>query len=102
MLLTQVRGHVVASAKSPKLAGKKLLLVEILNPGPAGLTRTGRYLVCLDAVGAGEGQLTLSVTGSSARLAPGMNDVPTDGVIVGIVDAVQCHGQQLALAEEAQ
>lgn len=101
MLLTQVKGHVVATAKSPKLAGKKLLLVEILNAGPEGLVRTGRHLVCLDAVGAGEGELTLSVTGSSARLAPGMSDVPTDGVIVGIVDAVQAGGRDLELAEPA-
>lgn len=101
MLLTQVKGHVVSTAKVPKLTGKKLLLVEILNVGQGGLVRTGRHLVCIDAVGAGEGELTLSVTGSSARLAPGMSDVPTDGVIVGIVDSLQAFGRTLELKELA-
>jgi hypothetical protein len=30
-------------------------------------------------------------------MAPGMKDVPTDGVIVGIVDSVQASGCQLEL-----
>ena len=97
MLLTQVKGHVVATAKVPNLAGSKLLVVEIMNAGKTAVEGTGRYIVCIDAVGAGEGELTLAVMGSSARLAPGMKEVPTDGVIVGIVDSVHLQGQALAL-----
>ena len=97
MLLTQVKGHVVSTAKVANLGGAKLLLVEIMDLGEAGLVGSGRHMVCLDSVGAGEGELTLAVMGSSARMAPGMKDVPTDGVIVGIVDAVQAFGRQLAL-----
>lgn len=97
MLLTQVKGHVVSTAKVPNLSGKKLLLVEIMNVGEEGLERSGRHMVCLDAVGAGKGEMTLAVMGSSARLAPGMGEVPTDGVIVGIIDSLQAFGRNLEL-----
>jgi microcompartment protein CcmK/EutM len=97
MLLTQVKGHVVAAAKVPNLAGSKLLVVELMNLSRAGVEGSGRYMVCIDAVGAGEGELTLAVMGSSARMAPGMKEVPTDGVIVGIVDSLHLEGQALPL-----
>ena len=100
MLLTRVKGHVVSTAKVGALAGHKLLLVEILVAGEAGLVETGRNMVCVDAVGAGEGQLVLTVMGSSARMAPDMGDVPTDAVIVGIVDTLQFSGRELPLGEE--
>jgi len=99
MLLTQVKGHVVSSAKVDNLNGKKLLVVEIMNVAEAGIEGTGRFMVCIDAVGAGEGEMTLTVMGSSARLAPGMSEVPTDGVIVGIIDSLQAFGRDLSLAE---
>ena len=100
MLLTQVKGHVVSTAKVPNLEGKKLLLVEIVNVGEEGLERTGRHMVCIDAVGAGEGEMTLTVMGSSARLTPGMKEIPTDGVIVGIVDSLQAFGRDVKLSPE--
>lgn len=99
MLLTRVKGHVVSTAKVANLNGKKLLLVEIVSVGPGGIEGTGRHMVCLDAVGAGEGEMTLAVMGSSARMAPGMSDVPTDGVIVGIIDSLQALGKDVSLAE---
>jgi microcompartment protein CcmK/EutM len=37
--------------------------------------------------------------GSSARMVPGMGDVPTDGVIVGIIDSLQAFGSDLELPE---
>ena len=98
MLLSQVKGHVVSTAKSASLAGKKLLLVEIVTLGEGGLEGTGRHMVCVDTVGAGKGELVLAVMGSSARIAAEMRDVPTDAVIVGIVDSLQAFGQDLALA----
>ena len=102
MLLTLVKGHVVSTAKVDTLAGQKLLLVEIVVAVEGGLKSTGRNMVCLDAVGAGEGELVLTVMGSSARIAPGMGDVPTDAVVVGIVDTLQLSGRDLPLREVAQ
>src|SRR3990170_1874232 len=95
MVLSRVKGHVVATAKLENLVGKKLLLVEIITVREQGLEPTGRHMVCIDAVGAGEGELVLVVMGSSARFAPQMADVPTDAVIVGIIDNLQAYGRDL-------
>ncbi|MFH1568307.1 MAG: EutN/CcmL family microcompartment protein [Gemmatimonadota bacterium] len=92
MTLGEVKGQVVATAKVDRLEGRKLLLVELLTVSEAGLVWTKKHMVCIDAVGAGEGELVVLVQGSSARLAPEMREVPVDAVIVGIVDAVEAHG----------
>ena len=99
MVLAQVKGSVVASAKVESLNARKLLLVEIATLGETDLERTGRHLVCVDAVGAGPGELVLVAMGSSARIAPDMAEVPTDALIVGIVDSLKACGRELALAE---
>ena len=97
MLLAQVKGHVVSSAKVDNLNGRKLMLVEVLTVRPDGLHRTGRDLVCVDAVGAGIGAVVLAVMGSSARTAPELGTVPTDAAIVAILDMLTAEGQQLDL-----
>ena len=97
MQLARVKGNVVATAKAERLEGQKLLLVEVVAPRREGLEWTGHHLVCLDSVGAGEGELVLVVSGSSARLAAGMEDMPTDAVIIGIVDSLHAYGQGLVL-----
>ena len=93
MLLTVVKGQAVSTAKVGTLDGHKLLLVEIVTVADGGLARTGRHMVCVDAVGAGPGDLTLTVMGSSARFTPGVEDVPTDAVIVGILDHLHADGR---------
>ncbi|MFH1570999.1 MAG: EutN/CcmL family microcompartment protein [Gemmatimonadota bacterium] len=97
MLLTQVTGHVVSTAKLENLAARKLLLVEVVSVREHGLVRTGRHLVCVDAVGAGEGELVLVVMGSSARMAPELGSVPTDAVIVAIIDSLTARGKSYDL-----
>ena len=97
MIIGFVKGHVVSSAKVENLEGKKLLVVEILSPTPDGFEHTDQHMVCVDAVQAGEGSVVIVVQGSSARIAPGMADVPVDALVIGIVDSVQAFGQQAAL-----
>jgi|TARA_B110000116_G_C16436544_1_gene402913 microcompartment protein CcmK/EutM len=97
MLLAQVKGHVVSSAKVDNLNGRKLMLVEVLTVRPDALHRTGRDLVCVDAVGAGIGAVVLAVMGSSARTAPELGTVPTDAAIVAILDMLTAEGQRLDL-----
>ena len=97
MIIGLVKGHVVSSAKVENLEGKKLLVVEILSPTPDGFEHTDQHMVCVDAVQAGEGSLVTVFQGSSARIAPGMADVPVDALVIGIVDSVQAFGQQAAL-----
>ena len=97
MIIGLVKGYVVSSAKVEDLEGKKLLVVEILSPTPDGFEHTDQHMVCVDAVQAGEGLFVIVVQGSSARIAPGMADVPVDALVVGIVDSVQAFGQQATL-----
>ena len=59
MLLGQVKGHLVSTAKVPSLNGKKLLVVEIASVREHGLVLTGRDMVCIDAVQAGKGELVI-------------------------------------------
>jgi microcompartment protein CcmK/EutM len=50
------------------------------------------YLIAVDTVGAGLGELVIVVTGSSARMAAHTADRPVDAAIVGIVDTIQLEG----------
>lgn len=85
MILARVVGTVVATRKDPRLEGKKLLILQPVNPeGKA----EGGYVIAVDTVGAGNRELVLAVAGSSARMADGCKDVPVDTAIVGIVDDV--------------
>src|SRR4051795_7917873 len=99
MFLARVTGHVVASQKDKSLNGQKLFVVEPLNvkydeaSKPASLGNTGRAIVAIDAVGAGEGQLVLVVQGSSARMTDVTKNLPADAAIVGIVDSAEYAGK---------
>ena len=106
MFLGRVTGHVVASQKDKVLNGQKLLVVEPLNvkydeatKEPAALGNTGRAIVAIDVVGAGEGQLVLIVQGSSARMTEQTKNLPADAVIVGIVDAAEYGGKTFYKAQ---
>jgi len=99
MFLGRVTGHVVSTQKDKVLNGQKLFVVEPLNvkydgdSEPAALGNTGRAIVALDVVGAGEGQLVLVVQGSSARMTDVTKNLPADAVIVGIVDSAEFGGK---------
>lgn len=100
MFLGRITGHVVATQKDKSLSGQKLFVVEPLNvrydestKKPASLGNTGRAIVALDVVGAGEGQLVLVVQGSSARMTERTKELPADAVIVGIVDSASYAGK---------
>ncbi|MEX0886339.1 MAG: EutN/CcmL family microcompartment protein [Phycisphaeraceae bacterium] len=110
MFLGRVKGHVVTTAKDPSMRGRKLLVIEPLKveydnpdraaapaPGEGGgrFEITGRAIVALDMIGAGEGQLVLIVQGSSARMAEGCEKLPTDAVVIGIVDEAVLNGKKL-------
>jgi microcompartment protein CcmK/EutM len=89
MLLARVTGTVVATRKDERLVSNKLLVVRPVDPtGKA----EGSPLVAVDTVDAGVGETVLIVSGSSARMATGMKDMPVDAVIVGIVDEVTTAG----------
>jgi microcompartment protein CcmK/EutM len=85
MILAKVVGTVVATRKDERLVSNKLLVVRPVDP--AGVF-DGNYLVAIDTVDAGAGEIVLIVSGSSARMASGLKDCPVDAAIVGIVDHV--------------
>lgn len=103
MFLGRVKGHVVATAKDPSMLGRKLLIVEplkvdyedvdIAGGGGGRFQITGRAIVSLDSLGAGEGQLVLIAQGSSARMAEGVGKLPIDAIVIGIVDEAMVLGR---------
>jgi microcompartment protein CcmK/EutM len=83
MLLALVIGTVVASAKSERTDGLKMMLLQPLDL--EGKPK-GQYVVAFDAIGAGIGEVVLYVTGSSARQTPATDNRPADATIFAIVD----------------
>ena len=86
MILGRVVGTVVASRKDERLMGAKLLLVRAIDPRGKD---EASHMVAVDTVDAGVTDRVLIVTGSSARMASGLKDVPVDAAIVGVVDTVE-------------
>jgi ethanolamine utilization protein EutN len=92
MLLARVIGTVVATKKDDAMQGRKLLLLRPLvvdEANPGSLRAGSTTIVAVDALGAGQDETVLFCQGSSARQATGMQTVPVDAVVVGIVDAVE-------------
>ena len=86
MLLAEVIGTVVATAKHGAFEGLKMLLVQPLTPD--GLP-AGPEMMAVDSVGAGVGEKVLVVVeGKSAGDAVRNRQAPLDAAIVGIVDPV--------------
>jgi microcompartment protein CcmK/EutM len=84
MQIGRVSGTLVSTAKEPTLEGRKLLIVRFLD---VDAEETGGYVVAVDAVAAGVGDVVLVATGSSARLTEATKDRPNDAVIMAIVDS---------------
>ena len=95
MKLGRIVGTVVSTRKDPSLESLKLLVVENVT---TALEREGGYVVAVDAVGAGPGEVILYASGSSARLTPVTKDRPVDAVIMAIVDSYDVDGKTTRLA----
>ena len=96
MLIAKITGNVVGTQKLASFSGSKLLLAEIcsITSGPdPQIKLSGRTMVTVDTVGAGDGEYVLVTQGSSARLTETTSDMPVDAVIVGIVDTIQVGGK---------
>ena len=81
----------VATQKVDTMVGQKLMVVEpfrLEGKKRESLVTTGRTLIAIDMLGAGEGEFVLITQGSSARLTPQTKDKPVDAIIIGIVDQV--------------
>lgn len=86
MLLARVIGTIVASRKEAELEGLKLLLLQ--QSDTAGVAKGQSIVVAVDAVGAGEGDLVLYASGSSARQTTVTQNRPVDATVMAIVDMI--------------
>lgn len=90
MLVGRVVGSLVSTQKDAGMEGMKLLVVE--QTDMMGKPK-GSHIVAVDAVGAGEGELILYASGSSARQTGLTREKPVDAVIMAIVDSITVRGE---------
>jgi len=91
MLIGKVVGAVVSTAKDEKMQSLRLMVVRPLTID--GQESTG-YVVAVDAVGSGVGEVVLYASGSSARQTVLTDKRPVDAVIMAIVDTWEVDGQE--------
>ena len=90
MQLGRVTGTLVSSRKEPLMEGMKFLVVRQIN---ADNSDTDSYVVAVDVVGAGVGEVVMYASGSSARQTERTRDKPCDAVIMAIVDTWEVDGE---------
>jgi microcompartment protein CcmK/EutM len=90
MQLGKVVGTVVSTQKDEKLEGLKLQIVQFVD---THIKSTGNFVVAVDAVGAGIGEVVLTAAGSSARQTSLTEGKPVDTVIMAIVDVLEIGGE---------
>jgi microcompartment protein CcmK/EutM len=83
MILGKVIGTVWSTKKDENLVGSKLLIVRQLD---LDFQEKSNFLIAVDSVGAGEGEIVLVASGSSARQTVITKNKPVDAVIMAIVD----------------
>jgi ethanolamine utilization protein EutN len=91
MILARVMGNVWATRKEESLRGLKFLVVQPLSIKYSAeheiqLFEQGNALIAADRIGAGETEIVMVVSGSSARQSLEDNSTPVDAMVVGIID----------------
>mgnify|MGYP001095562011 CR=1 FL=1 len=92
MLIAKVVGSVVATVKDEKLESQKLLVCQVHGQDNAA---KDQYVVAVDSVGAGLGDMVLYATGSSARQTHLTEGKPCDAVIMAVVDSWDLGGDNV-------
>ena len=87
-----VKGNVVSTNKVSPMTGCKLLIVQPVDL--VTLEEKGDPIVCIDGVGAGEGELVFTIGGSSSRAADETKHTPADNSILGILDTIDIRGKR--------
>jgi microcompartment protein CcmK/EutM len=90
MYIGRVVGSVVATIKISHLEGRRLLLVDQLDPEGR---ETGDYDIAVDVVRAGPGDTVLVLDeGNGARQILGIDPGAVRALIVGVVDEIALAG----------
>ena len=92
MKVCKVVGNVVSTKKDESMIGFKLLIVQPVDMYE--FKPVGNPFVAVDAVGAGEEEIVLVVSGSSSRLTEMTKDKPADATIQAIIDYIKIDGKQ--------
>ena len=90
MILGTVVGTVVSSRRGDRIDAARYLLIDQCDQQG---TRKQNFLVALDLIGAGYGEIVLLCQGSAARQTTVTDDRPIDAVIVAIVDLIDEQGK---------
>ncbi len=89
MIIGRVTGTVVSTIQHPFYDGRKQLIVQTTLPD--GTYDGKKYVIAVDLVGAGVGQMVLvEDEGNSARQLLNAPNGPVRSVIVGIIDEIHC------------
>ncbi|NND72500.1 MAG: EutN/CcmL family microcompartment protein [Rhodothermales bacterium] len=83
MILGRVVGTVWATRKDSQLVGMKFQIVQEVD---LDYKLKSKFVVAVDSVGAGVGEVVLVAQGSSARQTEQTHNKPVDAVITAIVD----------------
>ena len=87
MILGRISGSVVSTIHHSIVDGRKLLLADRLDEQG---NETGRYIIALDAIGAGMGETVLILDeGNGSRQVLGDDDAPVRSMVVAIVDEIE-------------
>lgn len=92
MLVGRVTGNVVSTHKASALQGTKLLIVQPVDLW--ALEMSGDYVICVDDVGAGEGDLVMCAYGSSARQTGTSQKTASDYSVYAILDSIDMRGKR--------
>jgi len=86
-----VTGQVVSTHKEKGLEGITTHIVEKIDPRT--LKGTGDFVIALDAVGVGNGEIVFFAAGSSARMTEVTKGRPADATITAVVEAIDIDGK---------
>lgn len=89
----RVMGMVVSTNKVDALRGCKLLIVQPIELRTQALLDD--YVVCVDDVGAGIGDIVFCAYGSSSRQTDSTKDIASDYSIYGIIDSIDMYGSRV-------
>ena len=98
MILGKVVGTVWATRKDDQLVGMKLQIVQQVDLEYRLQTH---FVVAVDSVGAGVGEIVLVAQGSSARQTALTHNKPVDAVITAIVDKLAVAAPDAEATREA-
>ena len=93
MQIARVVGTVVSTMKSEKLNGLKMMLVKPIDLET--FEEKGNILVAFDAVGVGEGEVVMIVSGSSSRQTELTENKPSDTAIIAVIVHIDLRNKRI-------